>query len=59
MEQIERDLNDIETNVAQLEKEGVELEKKLRSCEEGTLLSLNFSHFIPFFLFRRAHKIEN
>ncbi|XP_037649469.1 MICAL-like protein 2a isoform X3 [Sebastes umbrosus] len=33
-EQIERDLNDIETNLAQLEKEGVELEKKLRSCEE-------------------------
>lgn len=36
VEQIERDLNDIETNVAQLEKEGVELEKKLRCCEEGT-----------------------
>ncbi|XP_042361743.1 MICAL-like protein 2a isoform X2 [Plectropomus leopardus] len=34
VEQIERELNDIETNVAQLEKEGVELEKKLRSCEE-------------------------
>uniref|UniRef100_A0A8C9ZBF1 Mical-like 2a n=1 Tax=Sander lucioperca TaxID=283035 RepID=A0A8C9ZBF1_SANLU len=34
VEQIERDLNDIETNVAQLEKEGVELEKKLRCCEE-------------------------
>ncbi|XP_070837555.1 MICAL-like protein 2a [Chaetodon trifascialis] len=34
-EQIERELNDIETNLAQLEKEGVELEKKLRSCEEG------------------------
>ncbi|XP_059204979.1 MICAL-like protein 2a [Centropristis striata] len=34
VEQIERDLNDIETNVSQLEKEGVELEKKLRSCEE-------------------------
>ncbi|XP_033499935.2 MICAL-like protein 2a isoform X1 [Epinephelus lanceolatus] len=33
-EQIERDLNDIETNLAQLEKEGVELEKKLRCCEE-------------------------
>ncbi|KAM7371873.1 hypothetical protein PAMP_009077 [Pampus punctatissimus] len=33
-EQIERELNDIETNLAQLEKEGVELEKKLRSCEE-------------------------
>lgn len=37
VEQIERELNDIETNLAQLEKEGVELEKKLRSCEEGTL----------------------
>ncbi|KAF1379719.1 hypothetical protein PFLUV_G00178940 [Perca fluviatilis] len=36
VEQIERDLNDIETNVVQLEKEGVELEKKLRSCEEAT-----------------------
>ncbi|XP_074512207.1 MICAL-like protein 2a isoform X1 [Sebastes fasciatus] len=34
VEQIERDLNDIETNLAQLEKEGVELEKRLRSCEE-------------------------
>ncbi|XP_031718011.1 MICAL-like protein 2a isoform X2 [Anarrhichthys ocellatus] len=33
-EQIERDLNDIETNLAHLEQEGVELEKKLRSCEE-------------------------
>ncbi|XP_030591945.1 MICAL-like protein 2a isoform X2 [Archocentrus centrarchus] len=35
MEQIERELNDIETNLVHLEKEGVELEKKLRSCEEG------------------------
>ncbi|XP_058508555.1 MICAL-like protein 2a isoform X2 [Solea solea] len=34
VEQIERELNDIETNLAQLEKEGVELEKKLRCCEE-------------------------
>nr|XP_020466224.1 MICAL-like protein 2 isoform X2 [Monopterus albus] len=34
LEQIEKDLNDIETNLAQLEEEGVELEKKLRSCEE-------------------------
>ncbi|XP_039902474.1 MICAL-like protein 2a isoform X1 [Simochromis diagramma] len=34
MEQIERQLNDIETNLAHLEKEGVELEQKLRSCEE-------------------------
>ncbi|XP_070779847.1 MICAL-like protein 2a [Enoplosus armatus] len=34
VEQIEGELNDIETNLAQLEKEGVELEKKLRSCEE-------------------------
>ncbi|KAM9745586.1 MICAL-like protein 2a [Menidia menidia] len=34
VEQIEKELNDIETNLAQLEKEGVELEKKLRSCEE-------------------------
>ncbi|XP_034567923.1 MICAL-like protein 2a [Notolabrus celidotus] len=33
-QQIERELNDIEMNLAQLEKEGVELEKKLRSCEE-------------------------
>lgn len=40
VEQIERELNDIETNLAQLEKEGVELEKKLRSCEEGTLFFL-------------------
>ncbi|XP_029996020.1 MICAL-like protein 2a isoform X2 [Sphaeramia orbicularis] len=39
--QIERELNDIETNLAQLEREGVELEKKLRSCEqegEGDIL---------------------
>lgn len=55
MEQIERDLNDIETNLAQLEKEGVELEKRLRSCEEGTLflslcnpLQQIFPHFLPF-----------
>nr|XP_046272041.1 MICAL-like protein 2a isoform X2 [Scatophagus argus] len=34
VEQIEAELNDIETNLALLEKEGVELEKKLRSCEE-------------------------
>lgn len=34
-EQIERQLGEIEANVAQLEKEGVELEKNLRSCEEG------------------------
>ncbi|XP_038559708.1 MICAL-like protein 2a isoform X1 [Micropterus salmoides] len=34
VEQIDGELNDIETNLAQLEKEGVELEKKLRSCEE-------------------------
>ncbi|KAI3359657.1 hypothetical protein L3Q82_014041, partial [Scortum barcoo] len=34
VEQIEKELNDIETNLAQLEKEGVELEKRLRSCEE-------------------------
>ncbi|KAM9843943.1 MICAL-like protein 2a [Aulostomus maculatus] len=33
-EQIERELNDIEKNLAQLEEEGVELEKKLRVCEE-------------------------
>ncbi|KAI4822563.1 hypothetical protein KUCAC02_008100 [Chaenocephalus aceratus] len=32
--QIERDLDDIERNLALLEKEGVELEKNLRSCEE-------------------------
>lgn len=56
VEQIERELNDIETNLAQLEKEGVELEKKLRSCEEGTFTfpvtlrpQLNtFSHFLRF-----------
>ncbi|XP_069570837.1 MICAL-like protein 2a [Brachyistius frenatus] len=34
VEQIERELNDIETNLTQLEREGVELEKQLRSCEE-------------------------
>lgn len=39
-EQIEKELNDIETNLAQLEKEGVELEKKLRICEEGTFFLL-------------------
>uniref|UniRef100_A0A7N6BWM2 Mical-like 2a n=1 Tax=Anabas testudineus TaxID=64144 RepID=A0A7N6BWM2_ANATE len=37
-EQIETELNDIETNLALLEKEGVELEKRLRSCEEGDIL---------------------
>lgn len=40
-EQIEKELNDIETNLAQLEKEGVELEKKLRICEEGTFFLLS------------------
>lgn len=34
-EQIERQLGEIETNLARLEKEGVALEKNLRSCEEG------------------------
>ncbi|XP_054463284.1 MICAL-like protein 2a isoform X2 [Anoplopoma fimbria] len=34
VEQIEKDLNDIETNLAHLEQEGVELEKKLRRSEE-------------------------
>ncbi|XP_076000516.1 MICAL-like protein 2a [Genypterus blacodes] len=34
VEQIEKELDDIERNLACLEKEGVELEKKLRSCEE-------------------------
>uniref|UniRef100_A0AAQ4PZG7 Mical-like 2a n=1 Tax=Gasterosteus aculeatus aculeatus TaxID=481459 RepID=A0AAQ4PZG7_GASAC len=33
-EQIERDLADIETNMAHLEQEGVGLEKQLRRCEE-------------------------
>ncbi|KAM9394128.1 MICAL-like protein 2a isoform 2-T2 [Pholidichthys leucotaenia] len=33
-EQIERELSEIEASLARLEKEGVELEKKLRSCEE-------------------------
>nr|XP_057905055.1 MICAL-like protein 2a isoform X2 [Doryrhamphus excisus] len=33
-EQIESELSDIEANVARLEREGVELEKKLRRCEE-------------------------
>ncbi|XP_024920612.1 MICAL-like protein 2a isoform X2 [Cynoglossus semilaevis] len=35
MQQIEKQLCDIETNLVHLEKQGVELEKKLRSCEEG------------------------
>lgn len=48
VEQIERELNDIETNLAHLEKEGVELEKKLRSCEEGTFLFFFFSHNLTF-----------
>ncbi|XP_017288997.1 MICAL-like protein 2a isoform X2 [Kryptolebias marmoratus] len=34
VEQIEKELEDIEINLGQLEKEGVELEKKLRSCED-------------------------
>lgn len=54
VEQIERELNDIETNLAQLEKDGVELEKKLRSCEEGTCSPT----LPPFFLFRHPNKIE-
>lgn len=53
VEQIERELNDIETNLAQLEKEGVELEKKLRSCEEGTFFLSLFpcNKFSTSFLF--------
>lgn len=39
VEQIEKQLMEIETNLAHLEKEGVELEKKLRRCEEGMSLS--------------------
>ncbi|MEQ2225202.1 hypothetical protein ILYODFUR_015097 [Ilyodon furcidens] len=35
VEQIEKELDDIEMNLVQLEKEGVELEKLLRSYEEG------------------------
>lgn len=50
VEQIDRELTDIETNLAQLEKEGVELEKKLRSCEEGT-----FSHHLPHHPLSKAH----
>lgn len=46
MEQIERQLNDIETNLAHLEKEGVELEQKLRSCEEGTFYVFHFSFLL-------------
>lgn len=38
VEQIEKQLMEIETNLAHLEKEGVELEKKLRRCEEGMSL---------------------
>ncbi|XP_077414170.1 MICAL-like protein 2a isoform X2 [Vanacampus margaritifer] len=33
-ERIERELDDIETNLALMEREGVELERKLRRCEE-------------------------
>lgn len=57
-EQIELELNGIESNLAQLEKEGVELEKQLRGCEEGTLpLPLTRT---PFFFprFGRKNKIE-
>lgn len=41
LQQIESELKDIETNVAQLERDGVELEKKLRSCEEGMISILH------------------
>lgn len=34
-EQIEKQLQDIESRLAQLEQDGVELEKRLRHCEEG------------------------
>lgn len=56
VEQIERELNDIETNLAQLEKEGVELEKKLRSCEEGTcVFPVTLSPLPSFTLFVCCH----
>lgn len=38
VEQIEKELDDIEMNLGRLEREGVELEKKLRSFEDGTFL---------------------
>lgn len=58
VEQIDGELNDIETNLAQLEKEGVELEKKLRSCEEGTFFLLLFPWTSFLSLFTHSNKIE-
>lgn len=37
VEQIEEEMDDIEMNLVQLEREGIELEKQLRSFEEGWL----------------------
>lgn len=55
-EQIERQLGEIETNLARLEKEGVELEKSLRSCEEGA----DFLSLLRFFyLFRPANETQS
>lgn len=34
-DQIAKELDDIEAELGVLEKEGVELERKLRDCEEG------------------------
>lgn len=52
-EQIERQLGEIETNLARLEKEGVALEKNLRSCEEGG----DFLSLLRFlYLFRPARE---
>lgn len=55
-EQIERQLGEIETNLAGLEKEGVELERSLRRCEEGAdfLSLLRFLH-----LFRPANEAQS
>lgn len=55
-EQIERQLSEIETNLARLEKEGVALEKNLRSCEEGA----GFLSLLCFlYLFRPAHETQS
>lgn len=35
MEQITQELQEIEDSLSDLEKEGIDLERRLRSCEEG------------------------
>lgn len=52
MDQIVKELHEIEDSLSDLERKGVEMEKKLRSCEEGTFqgISLHSLGVPPYFV---------